>query len=127
MTGRQEERDRLDLAGFCRDIAALRRVAEEEGLSAELESAVEALRRGEPLRPHLTRLGLEYDGTRPSRQGPLATPPAQPPMNLPGIGGGHTAVGVYRCPAARCARREQPQPGDDLPMCRVYAQPLTFG
>ncbi|GAB2873884.1 hypothetical protein GCM10027074_47070 [Streptomyces deserti] len=122
------------LGALCRELPALRTVAEETGDGPGLEEVLAAARRGEPVTDRLRELGLlGLLESWTARQVPAGPQPPPPPgggglVALPGLdGSGRVAYGRYRCPAGTCRRAELPRPGDDLPMCALHGRPLRFG
>lgn len=115
------------LSVLCRELPALRKVAEDTGDGRRLEEVLAAARRGEPVIERLRELGLLRllePGTMravppPSEQSGLVSLPG-------GDSGGHVAFGMYRCPDGDCRRAERPRPGDDLPFCALHGKPLRF-
>jgi hypothetical protein len=124
--------DRLELlASLCLELRELKQVAAVNGKAPELESIVEAARRGEPIEEGLRELGLlsilasstsrgmfAEDGQ--ARQYPSMT-------SIPGgLAGGRLPHGAYRCPERVCLRSATPAPGDDLPTCAIHGRALRF-
>ncbi|TDC77545.1 hypothetical protein [Streptomyces hainanensis] len=118
------EPDAAELAQLCRELRVLRAMAERAGLGDGFAALLAAARRGEPLREHLAALGPV--GATHRGEPPAELPPDTGPVELFGTGPGHVAVGAYRCPVGRCARRERPGPEDDLPQCALHGRPLRF-
>ncbi|MGW1764134.1 hypothetical protein ACWCQL_08595 [Streptomyces sp. NPDC002073] len=115
------------LSALCRELPRLRAVAEETGDGNDLEEALAAARRGEPVDDRLRALGLlRLLESWTARAVPAAG--EQPGLvALPGGDrAGHVALGRYRCPAGSCRRAEQPAPGEDLPVCSLHGRALRF-
>lgn len=117
-----------ELGVLCRNLPELLAVATETGDRHELDEILDAARRGEPVAERLKDLGLSgLLESWTSRAVPDTPTPAAGLVSLPGTGGGgHVALGDYRCPARVCPRTERPRPGDGPPQCAVHGMPLTF-
>jgi hypothetical protein len=118
------------LARFCAELpmlrAALRGSPERERV---LALAVDAARQGAPLTDLLRQLGIpvsEQESVgfgQPPTRGSDGAPTTSP---LPAAA--HSGDGSYRCPAASqpCGRWAHRGPGDPLPTCHLYGQPMRF-
>lgn len=115
--------DSTVLAVLCRELPALRAVADDTGDRAALERVLKAARRGKPILERLRQLGLlEVLTDWDTRSGGYTEV-----VDVPGTGGGHVPRGSYRCPTATCPRVERPRPGDDRPVCALHETTLRFG
>ncbi|MGW0881499.1 hypothetical protein [Streptomyces sp. NPDC002671] len=110
--------DAAELTKFCAELPELREQARQDGWSVELERMLAELRSGtRPVTSVLVavreRLGMP---TRPRGYVPVpGLEPAPPPP------------GSYACPGRRCTRAEDRRPGEPLPECAVFEEPLSFG
>ncbi|GAA3301237.1 hypothetical protein [Streptomyces cinereospinus] len=119
------------LGALCRELPALREVAEEAGDGPALEETLPAARRGDPVTDRLRELGLlELLESWTARAVPpgAGAEPSGGLVDLPGVDhSGRVPRGRYRCPLGTCRRAELPRPGDDLPVCALHDSPLRFG
>jgi hypothetical protein len=118
--GEQVERD--GLARFCAHLGPLRallRGPAGAGARAQVEQAVRAARRGEPVAELVAALDglIGADADEPRRG---ALPPRLSDVALPPVTGG------YVCPTDACSRVESRRAGSPVPRCDVHQQALRF-
>ncbi|MFF9897055.1 hypothetical protein [Streptomyces longispororuber] len=111
------------LGRLCAELPALRRALRDapERL-ALLDRVAEAALSGEALAPLMGELGIAVADTDddPGVRG-------TPGWSRPWASGTERSVdGRYVCPQGRCVRAQVRGPGEELPMCHLRGQALTF-